>query len=833
MKNLFKALFFIIIGAVFLFMVNDFPANNNQDVYASQEDPRVERLMDLLSRTERLIKVIEELEKSGEDVDMDILLLKMQLVEMRIRIKAILEDLIKDIEEELWWIDITSPKGGENWQGAKTYDIRWNSVGVKNVSFSVCGETPLLPQKYTCWDFGNRRIDASLRSYSWTIDANSPWIPGDVRLRITDTDTGKYVESNVFNVREKITDTERTVLECRFDVIMAQLNARDRNCGILDSKAKLDCGGLITHETNNRCIKDFLKNRGWSVLDVIYWGPYISSISPRTGSSGDTITIHGRNLIGTVPSGIGIEFLQNNRSIGVVDRDDTIREDRNGQFLQFKLGRLVVSSFSWARHRDIEDGVYQIRTWNDDGKSNTVDFEVQSSQIVPRGGIKCAGLGEESIDLDLSFSNTGLNVTLFRDSHRVWGWNMDEASARRGYNGTVTSRNLTPNTSYTYRLVNGTSISSPEIARVVCRTASSSNLTARITSFSGGKSIYFPGEKITAFVAGRMSNGQTANPDDGFHVQTYVYREGSDRYLTPDPRDSYNATYNSRRGGWEISMNAPRSAGRYRLSASLYCSRDEYFNGNCTSKDDGDKVWLDFTVPNIIPIAQGSLSCASASNLSLDLNFSFSNAGSVVTLFQDNRRIESWHGFSASGHRGVTTAGDLTPNTSYTYRLVNGTSTSSPELARVVCRTASSSNLTARVTSFTGGKDFFAPRENISIFVAGRMSNGQTANPDDGFHVQAYIYRVGSDGRNTETIEGVNATYNSRRGGWEASMTAPRSTGSYRLEASLYCSSSRGNCDPHGSNSQHTVSFNFQVSDRLSNILDRLTASLISLREAR
>lgn len=571
MKNIFKTIFFGVMSVALLFVVSNFYVNNNQDVYASQEDSRVEKLIDLLNRTERIIGIIEERERSGEVVDKDILLLKIQLVDMRLKIKKILEELIEDISEKLWSLNIVSPKGGESWQAGRSYDITWNSIGVKNISLSVCGETPLLREKYTCWDLpGNRKIDASLGRYSWTIDQNSPWIPGDVSIKITDIETGRYTYSKNFKVREVITDEGKNLLECRLELLAAQINAKDRSCWFLASGITLECNGVLTHTTNNNCIIESLKSSGWSVVSTNQQ-PYISSVSPRTGAVGDTVTIYGRNLIGTVPSGIGVEFLQNNRSIGVVDKNDIIREDSSGQLLQFRLGKLIVSSFSWDRYREIERGIYQLRIWNDEGKSNTVNFEV-------------TGKKETIPTLDFRINGSSNNfVNVNRGEEVMMDWTSQGTTACEAKGTLWQAKNLDRN-------------------------------------------------------------------------GTWIFPEGF-----------------TNSGDIVITCRGANTSASVTRTVRLI----------------------------IMDSAQGSLSCAGAGEIGLDLNFSFSNTGSGVTLFRDNQEIESWHNFGPSGHSGVTTSGDLTPNTSYTYRLVNGTRTTSPELARVSCRTVPSQISVIRCSTST------------------------------------------------------------------------------------------------------------------------------------
>jgi len=69
----------------------------------------------------------------------------------------------------------------------KTYPISWKSTDVSNIDISICGPTPLLPTKYTCWKLV--RVNAYLGNYYWTIDPNAPYVPGeDLKIRLTNTE---------------------------------------------------------------------------------------------------------------------------------------------------------------------------------------------------------------------------------------------------------------------------------------------------------------------------------------------------------------------------------------------------------------------------------------------------------------------------------------------------------------------------------------------------------------------------------------------------------------------------------------------------------------------
>ncbi len=602
----------------FLFVGSNYFIVDNHEAHATQEDTRVERLMDLLVRINRLVRFIEERESVGEDTE-GLLLLKIQLIEMRLEVEMILKELIRDIKRDLWSINIISPQSGDVLYAGKTYNIEWNSFLVDNIRLSVCGETPLLPEKYTCWDLsGPSIIDASLERYSWRVDSNAPWVPGTVRIRITDTDTGRYVESSSFRVKEDVTDREKRILDCRFDIIMAQLFARDRICELYSNSVTLDCYGLHTYSTNNGCVVESLKKTGWTVQSEERY-PSISIISPNGGETWATggrynITWESKNI-----DKVAI-YLTNYSCSSELTK--TIAKGINassGRYTYQVPQDFFTSSDGYCHLRGDFEGwksgynfKVQVVETKDYGAVTTLGVSSESSRFfkildfsnlrpIAQGSLRCAGLEETSVDIDVSFSNTGLDVTLFRDNHRVWGWDMDRASSERRHNEIVTSRNLTPNTRYVYRLVNGTRTTSPELARVVCRTAHSSRLTAKIDDFiiryseTGAPFYhhYLPNENIVAFVSGTMSNGLPADPNSGFHAQAGVYHEEVVGISTAI--SGVSGTYDSRKKRWDILARAPSSAGNYRLIVGVFCSKP---NASCDyyGIDRQDERSFEFTV---------------------------------------------------------------------------------------------------------------------------------------------------------------------------------------------------------------------------------------------
>lgn len=101
-----------------------------------------------------------------------------------------------------------------------------------------------------------------------------------------------------------------------------------------------------------------------------------------------------------------------------------------------------------------------------------------------------------------------------------------------------------------------------------------------ISSVTGMKSVYVPGEKISFSVKGLKADGGVASSIEGFNLQAYVCKNGDcNNYLAPNPTNSYNGTHNFYTGLWDVVMNAPSdTASGYTMRVVLYCSQ---MNSSC------------------------------------------------------------------------------------------------------------------------------------------------------------------------------------------------------------------------------------------------------------
>ncbi len=106
---------------------------------------------------------------------------------------------------------------------------------------------------------------------------------------------------------------------------------------------------------------------------------------------------------------------------------------------------------------------------------------------------------------------------------------------------------------------------------------------------------------------------------------------------------------------------------------SITCKTSEADDGNGNGNGNGSD---DIT---------GYVNCSTSTESSIRVNYSFSN-GSNVSLFRGSSRLNTW---VSSSYSGAYTDSNLSPNTSYTYYLRNGTSTTSPQIDAVFCYTRS------------------------------------------------------------------------------------------------------------------------------------------------
>ncbi len=107
--------------------------------------------------------------------------------------------------------------------------------------------------------------------------------------------------------------------------------------------------------------------------------PYINKISPSMVSINDLITIRGKNLLGTVPSGISIELIHETSGVETVIstpsfNNHIINESEDGSSLEFQLPKDLIDKTGPGR--------YKVRVMNDTGISNVSDLDVTKERSI-------------------------------------------------------------------------------------------------------------------------------------------------------------------------------------------------------------------------------------------------------------------------------------------------------------------------------------------------------------------------------------------------------------------------------------------------------------------
>jgi uncharacterized repeat protein (TIGR01451 family) len=192
---------------------------------------------------------------------------------------------------------------------------------------------------------------------------------------------------------------------------------------------------------------------------------------------------------------------------------------------------------------------------------------------------------------------------------------------------TVQNNNLTPNTSYTFYLRNGSDSGSPLLAYDTCTTFPSP--VQPIHGVCGSRATHYSHSE-TSWPAGTFCSVGNASPSNP---------------LFPAQNSTVTWICQGINGGQNASCSATRG-----------------------------------TAPNV----WGNISCDETTLNSITVRYSYAN-GSNVSLFRGESRLDTWSE-SQRTDRIYNDTG-LSSNTSYTYYLRNGTSSSSTPLAHVTCRT--------------------------------------------------------------------------------------------------------------------------------------------------
>jgi len=261
-------------------------------------------------------------------------------------------------------ITVISPNGGEQIKLHELFDITWKSSGVNNAYIYLW-----FPDGGTC---KITDVSASQGKYSEVIMTNEqcPNIPrtitpGQYKILITTEIEGiKDYSDNYFSIVSAIsacTDSD------------GGLNYNVKGTVTYGSTVNTDTCSASGYLFEQHCLNG-------NPVQATYWcpkgcqdgaciqavPPSIISISPTSGTANDTITIYGKNLFGTKPSGIIVEFLENGVLTGSIS--SPITESSDGSYLKFLLSGTFVGMQG--------PGTYQVRAINDYGESNTIDFTI-------------------------------------------------------------------------------------------------------------------------------------------------------------------------------------------------------------------------------------------------------------------------------------------------------------------------------------------------------------------------------------------------------------------------------------------------------------------------
>ncbi len=336
-------------------------------------------------------------------------------------------------------ITVMSPDGRERWTEGKTYEIRWDAVGMdarQKVDIILYTYKGVVGGPTHSFGIG-RNILANTERFSWRIPITWPGLGQEVRMdkfKILITAQGLRPpvsdrSDNYFSIVEKlavellpdltVTSLSVTIVDAnkirinyciknighadvveRFYIqkmnlennirlarsIYPHLAFGEQKCGFSGFDVPTDGGRLFikgknriqfvvdsrnqvkeSNEANNKKIVVFDTTAG-----IVK--PSITSTSPTSGRANDMITIRGRNLVDTIPSGIIIEFLSDGRVVGSIGKQHIFTQ-ADGLSLRFELSGLLVANS--------DPGRYQIRVISDHGKSNTLNFSILPPIVVP------------------------------------------------------------------------------------------------------------------------------------------------------------------------------------------------------------------------------------------------------------------------------------------------------------------------------------------------------------------------------------------------------------------------------------------------------------------
>jgi len=256
-------------------------------------------------------------------------------------------------------ITVLSPKSGDQWKEGEIHSITWST---NNFTEEVKKGSQVLVD-LEGYDIEKNKINPKLEyayGYPYGHNPNNPIY----RLAFTNL-IGGYVNQS---------DSNRFSWEWNMP---KDLSARFVEKPVF-YRAVVETQAYPSSKNTFTARSDY-----FSIVSATATTPSVTSVSPTSGAANDTITVYGKNLVDTLPSGITIEFLKNGLSKGTIGSQH-VSVQPDGLFLKFKLIGLFVEN--------TEPGTYQIRVINDKGKSDTLNFSITPAStpsitvLSPNGG---------------------------------------------------------------------------------------------------------------------------------------------------------------------------------------------------------------------------------------------------------------------------------------------------------------------------------------------------------------------------------------------------------------------------------------------------------------
>jgi len=316
-------------------------------------------------------------------------------------------------------LNITSPTINQRIESGTTHNFRWNirEIGSRQ---NIQIHQRIAGGRWT--HLTNLNFNAT--SYNWTVPFVNQTTNAEILIGVSEG--GRWLVTNIIPVQivpsvvpttapiitsispssgiinDWITIHGRNLISTTIRDI--SINSLGRNVGLTSPALRSQADGLAltfqltsdianhlgfgTHQiqaTNHIGTSNIVN---FTIIAPVAVDPVITSVSPISMRSGDWMTIHGRGLLDTIPSGILIEFLRDGRQVGAIR--DPIHVQPDGLSLRFPLG------FGGG---EFSPGTYQLRVINDRGVSNMVNFTV----IAPAAAVPTLFINSSGV--------TGISVT--------------------------------------------------------------------------------------------------------------------------------------------------------------------------------------------------------------------------------------------------------------------------------------------------------------------------------------------------------------------------------------------------------------------------------------